>query len=283
MFLGMACIIIGLFLLAEKTIGGFILSILLGIVANFSMANGLFFWPLGAAILILNESGCDRFIKTAIWLVVSALTVGGFFNGWSSSAQIDFIYLFSHPFEWLVWLLNFLGAPILAFWYVAWGFGALGVVLFGLILAQIIPSGKWKPLLPFLMIALFVIGTTFAISLGRMEFGLRQSTVSRYLTMSAWLWAALLTMLPFIKIPRLRMEYVYLLLTASLAFLTLAGGWVGYVRLHLRILPAYQTVISGKPLEGDALFQIHPNPEKSAQDLEYMDLYDLSAWHDVDK
>lgn len=212
-----------------------------------------FLLALGAAILILNTNGRERLIKTVIWLIVSAVTVAYFMNGWSSSANINFLYLLTHPIEWLAWILNFLGAPILAFWYVGWVFGTLGVTLFFVLIAQFLHSGMWKPLLPYLAIAVFVIGTTFVISLGRMEFGLRQSTVSRYLTLSAWLWASLITMLPFIKIPGLRIGYVYLLLAASLTFLTMAGGWVGYVRLYLRILPAYQTVISGEPLEGEVL------------------------------
>lgn len=283
MFLGMACFIIGVFFLTEKTTGKFILSMLLGVIANFSMVNGLFYWPLGVVILILNERGRNRIIKTAVWLMISCLTVAFFLNNWSSSAQINFSYLFSHPLEWLVWLLNFLGAPILAFWYVAWGFGVLSVLLLGFTIMQTIRSGKWQSLLPYLAIAAFVLGTTLVTSFGRMEFGLRQSTVSRYITMSSWLWAVLIVMLPFVNTPRLRIGYIYLFLAASLTFLTIAGGWVGYIRLYLRVLPAYHAVISGGPLEGDALAQVHPQPENSAADIEFMDRYDLSAWHNVRK
>ncbi|MBI3167692.1 MAG: hypothetical protein HYZ22_04390 [Chloroflexi bacterium] len=279
MFLGMACIIIGVFFLTDKTWGAFITAILLGVVANFSMVNGLFYWALGAVLLIFNESGRPRIVKTIIWLAVSAITMGFFLNGWSSSAKINYPYLISHPFEWLVWLLNFLGAPILAFWYVAWVFGVLGVILFSFVVVQTVRSGKWRSLLPYLTIAVFVIGTTFVISLGRMEYGLRQSTVSRYLTMSAWFWVSLITLLPFVKIPRLRTSAIYLLLTASLTFLTIAGGWVGYVRLHLRILPAYQAVISGETISNEALAQIHPNPQNAGEDIDFLNENNLSAWY----
>ncbi len=283
MFLGMACIIVGVFFLTDKTWGKFIVAALLGVVANFSMVNGLFYWPLGAAILLLNESGRPRVVKTVVWLAVSAVTVGFFLNGWSSSAKINYLYLISHPLEWLAWLLNFLGAPILAFWYVAWVFGILGCILFCVVIVQTFRSGKWRSLLPYLALAVFVIGTTFVISLGRMEFGLRQSTVSRYLTMSDWFWASLIVMLPLVKIPRLRIGYIYLLLTASLTFLTIAGGWVGYVRLYLRILPAYQAIIAGEPLSDEALAQIHPYPDQSAEDIDFMARNKLSAWYYAEK
>ena len=279
MFLGMACIIIGVFFLTDKTWGKFIVAALLGVIANFSMVNGLFYWPLGAVILLLNENGRPRIVKMVSWLAISAVTVGFFLNGWSSSAKINFPYLITHPLEWLAWLLNFLGAPILAFWYVAWVFGILGSILFTIILSQTFRSGVWRSVLPYLAIAAFVLGTTFVISLGRMEFGLRQSTVSRYLTMSAWFWASLISMLPLVKIPRLRSGYIYLLLTASLTFLTIAGGWVGYVRLYMRILPAYQAVIAGEPLSAEALAQVHPYPDQSAEDIDFMTKNQLAAWY----
>lgn len=279
MFLGMACIIIGVFFLTDKTWKSFSIAILLGIVANFSMANGIFYWPLGALLLIVNESGYCRIVKIIIWSTISTITVICFLNGWSSSANINYSYLISHIFEWLTWLLNFLGAPILAFWYVAWVFGALGIILFSSVVMQTVRSGKWRFLLPYLAIAVFIFGTTFVISLGRMEYGLRQSTVSRYLTMSTWFWASLIVLLPLVRIPRLHMNVIYLLLTASLTFLTIAGGWVGYVRLYLRILPAYQAVISGGAISSEALAQIHPNSQNAGDDIDFLARNNLSAWY----
>ena len=279
MFLGTACVVIGIFFLTDKGSGAFAAAALLGIIANYSMVNGLFYWPFGLVILLLNESGRTRIFKTAIWLTVSSISMGLFLNGWSTGANINFQYIFSHPLEWMLWVLNFLGAPMLAFWYVAWIFGILGVVLFVIILVQMVRSGRWKFALPYLAIAVFIIFTTFVISLGRMEYGLRQSTVSRYLTMSAWYWASLITLMPFVKLPRLRMGFIYLLFTASLTFLTITGGWVGYIRLHLRILPAYQAVVSGEIISDEALAQIHPSPQSAGEDIDFLNQYHLSAWY----
>jgi len=111
-----------------------------------------------------------------------------------------------------------------------------------------------------------------------MEFGLRQSTVSRYLTMSAWYWASLLTLLPFVQFKRLRINWVYLLLTASLTVLTFAGGWVGYVRLYSRIFPAYQSVVSGESISEKDLAQIHFDPAIAGPQIEFLSENGLSAW-----
>lgn len=278
MFLGMACVIVGFFLLADRTLISFVISLALGIVANYSMVNGALFWVLGLFILILTEDRQARFIKTIVWTAVSGISLWLFFSGWHSSSQIDLPYLFTHPFEWVLWILNFLGAPIFAFWYVAWAFGGLSLVLYGAILFQAHKNGQWRAMLPYLAISVFVLATTLAISLGRMEFGLRQSTVSRYLTMSAWYWASLLALLPFVQFKRLRINLVSMFLAASLTALSFAGGWVGYVRLHLRILPAYQSVIAGQPISDQDLAQIHFDPAIAGPQIEFLNENGLSAW-----
>lgn len=250
----------------------------LGVIANFSMVNGVLFWALGLPILLLTEPPRTRIVKAALWIAVSAASLWLFFSGWHSSSQINLPYLFSHPFEWMLWILNFLGAPIFAFWYIAWVFGGLSLFFLGAIIFQAIKSGQWKVMLPYIAIMIFILITALSISLGRMEFGLRQSTVSRYLTMSAWYWASLLTLLPFVQFKRLRINWVYLLLTASLTVLTFAGGWVGYVRLYSRIFPAYQSVVSGESISEKDLAQIHFDPAIAGPQIEFLSENGLSAW-----
>lgn len=277
-FLGMACVIIGIFLITDRTYSSFVVAMTLGVVANFSMVTGAIFWALGLPVLILSEPPRTRILKAAVWIAVSAVSLWAFFSGWKSPSQIELPHLFAHPVEWMLWNLNFLGAPIFAFWYVAWAFGALSIFLYGVILLQSFKSGQWKVMLPYFAIAIFILITTLSISLGRMEFGLRQSTVSRYLTMSAWYWASLFVLLPFAQFERLRVNWVYLILTASLTLLSFAGGWVGYVRLHLRILPAYQSVISGQPISEEDLAQIHFDPAIAGLQIEFLSDHGLSAW-----
>lgn len=282
MFLCMACVIVGFFLLTDRSWKSFVIALALGVVANFSMVTGALFWLIGFFILILNEDRRTRIIKTVIWMSVSAISLWIFFSGWTSSSQIDLAYLLAHPIEWTAWILNFLGAPIFAFWYVAWVFGVLSLFLHGVIIVQAINAGKWKIMLPYFAITVFILVTTLSISLGRMEFGLRQSTVSRYLTISAWYWASLLVLLPFVQFKRLHINWVYMLLITSLTLLTFAGGWVGYIRLYLRILPAYQSVVSGQAISDNDLAQIHFDPAIAGSQIEFLSRNELSAWKQQD-
>lgn len=278
MFLCMACVVIGFFLLTDRGWASFAIAAGLGVIANFSMVTGVLFWVLGLFILILNEDRRTRIIKALVWVAISAAALWVFFSGWTSPSQINPPYLFTHPIEWIVWILNFLGAPIFAFWYIAWAFGALSLFLYGAVVVHAYKSGLWKMMLPYFAISLFILATTLSISLGRMEFGLRQSTVSRYLTISAWYWASLLVLLPFVQFIRLRVNLLYLFLAATLTLLTFSGGWVGYVRLYLRILPAYRSVIASQPISEEDLAKIHFDPSIAMAQIEFLDENRLSAW-----
>ena len=281
MFLGMACVVIGLFLIVESTTIAYISAIVLGVIATYSMVNGLLYWPIGLVVLLLTAPSKTRVIRIVSWLICSSLCIGLFLANWVSTANIDPAYLFAHSFEWLIWILNFLGAPLLAFWYVAWIFGVLSIGLYVLVLIQAIKVNLWKPMIPYLAIAAFILITTILISVGRMEFGLRQSTVSRYITMSAWYWASLLVLLPFSDLKPGYVRPLYLMVTASLVFLTIAGGWVGYVRLYQRIFPAYEAVITGQAASDDILSNIYPHPSEIRPQIDFLSENKLSAWSEI--
>lgn len=281
MFLGIACVVIGLFLLAENNTGAYVSAIILGVVATYSMVNGLFYWPIGLIVLLFTAPPRNRGIKIISWLVCSGICIGLFFENWVTTADINPTYLFAHLFEWIIWILNFLGAPLMAFWYVAWIFGALSVVLYVFILIKVIKINQWKPVIPYVAISIFVLITTLSVSLGRMEFGLRQSTVSRYLTMSEWYWASLIVLLPLSNFKHIHLRILNLFFTASLVFLTIAGGWVGYVRLYQRILPAYEAVKTGQIISDDAMVNIYPYPEDIRMQINFLRENKLSVWSEI--
>jgi hypothetical protein len=281
MFLEMACVVIGLFLLAEiPAWGNFFGAIALGVVANYSMVNGLFYWLVGLIVIWVTTSKKMRIIRISLWIFFSAACIGLFFSGWVSGGQLNFRYVFSHALEWYLWILNFLGAPIMTQWYVAWVFGIISVASYILILGLAIRTGQWKPLVPYFAIVLFILLTTFSISLGRMEIGLIQSTVSRYLTLSVWYWASLLALFPLLNLKIFYQRTFYSLVTISLVFLMVLGGWRGYESLHKRILPAYQAVTSGQPVSDEVLLRIYPFPNIARERLEFLCANKLSACAD---
>ncbi|MHB9056565.1 MAG: hypothetical protein ACYC2P_10495 [Paludibacteraceae bacterium] len=277
MFLGIACVIVGIFMLAENTSwNNFIIAIVVGVIATYSMANGLLYWLIGLIIIFIITPKKKWMIRISLWVISSGIFIGLFLTGWTSG-HLNFNYGFSHTLEWLIWNLNFLGAPVMTLWYVAWIFGSISIGLFILIIGHVIRTDQWRPLIPYFAIVFFILFTTLSISLGRMEMGMPQSVVPRYLTMSVWYWVSLLALLPILNIKSLYQSILYSLLTISLVFLMIGGGWRGYISLHLRMLPAYQAARSGQLVSDEVLIRISPYPDR-VQLLEFLRENKLSVY-----
>jgi hypothetical protein len=279
MFLGIACVVMGLFLLSEASSwASFWGAAILGVISTFSMANGLLFWPVGLLVLLAANEGPSRIRKFLLWVVISALCMGEFFMDWTSQGHLNILYVWNHIPAWIIWMLDFLGSPLMTLWYAAWFFGLLSVALYLLLLRQMWVTKQWQPFIPFLAIALFVLLTGFSISLGRMEMGMEQAVVPRYLTQSAWYWASLTALLPVLDLRKYQYAALHVGLALSLIFLTFAGGWRGYVSLYQRILPAYQAIETGRFPEDEALLLISPNPAEARLLLQFLQQSRLSSY-----
>ena len=283
MFLGMLSLIVGLFLLAHEQTGwtSFWFSVVLGVVAGYSMVNGLLYWPVGLIVLWVTAPRDQKILKSLVWLVCSLFSIALYLKGWTSGGSLDLVYLFTHPFEWLLWVLSFLGSPLMILRQIAWFFGLLSVVLYILVGRTILRTKQWRAVIPYLAMLLFVVLTSVAVSTGRMELGLRQSTAPRYLTITAWYWLVLLALLPVVEMKALYRRALLLFLAATLVILTLGGGWLGYRNLYQRILPAYQAIKLGEPLEDEALIKINPSIVLGRRQLEFLRQNNLSVYAEL--
>jgi hypothetical protein len=140
---------------------------------------------------------------------------------------------------------------------------------------------QWKPLIPYFAAASFILLTAFSISLGRMEMGMAQAVVPRYLTMSVWYWISLLTLLPVLRMKILYQRVLHSSLAVSLVLLTILGGWRGYVSVYQRILPAYQTIKSGQPIGDEVLARISSDPTAIRPELEFLRENKLSVFAEL--
>jgi hypothetical protein len=279
MFLGIACAIIGLFLLAEDSSRvTFWCAIALGVIANYSMANGLLYWPVGFIVLSLTAPKNSRILKSFLWITCGSVCTVLFLTNWQSSGNLNVAYVIAHPLEWSIWTLNFLGSPLMTLWHVAWIFGLASVGLYALIVGHLIRAKQWKPLIPYFATASFILLTAFSISLGRMEMGMPQAVVPRYLTMSVWYWMSLLTVFPVLGMNVLYRRVLYSSLAVSLVLLTILGGWRGYVSIYQRILPAYQTIKSGQSISDAVLARISSDPAAMHPALEFLRENKLSVY-----
>ncbi len=279
MYLGMFCVVSGCLLLAHhQNRFSLLIAGILGLIATLSMANGIFYWICGMLIIACYPPAV-RSYRLLIWLLFSSASTWLFFNGWQTHSHLAFNGIYDHIFLWGIWILNFLGAPLFTYWYVAWLFGTLSLLLYGAILLY---SDKKKLALisPYLAIALFVILSTFAISSGRfVEDKPSYSTISRYLTISSWYWAALFTLLPILEKKFPYRRWINIIIASSLIALMFGGAWVGYENRYLPTLPAYEAAKKQEVFTtNNQLLLLYPEPNRVRQLLDQLKIHKLSVY-----
>lgn len=98
---------LALFLVAEGSRATLVLGMLSGLVATFTMSNGMLVWPAGA--IVLGVQG--RWRGLGMWLGVAVLGIGGYFYGFPSRANANsFAQFLRTPYLSVVGFFTFWGA-----------------------------------------------------------------------------------------------------------------------------------------------------------------------------
>jgi hypothetical protein len=177
-------------------IGRLVAATLFSLIAQFSFASGVVLWPLGAfALLFWRVSKQRRVTYIVAWLAVGAIATFFYNRGLPATPTTNkptVLDLFRYT-------VTFLGAPlspnrfpIAEEW--GWRFGVIGVVAGLVMLALLAYTGqlrRWSPLLIWGLSAPLTAALTAYGRLGKVGIPVSQSMSSRYITLSAPLWATL--------------------------------------------------------------------------------------------
>jgi len=127
--------------------------------------------------------------------------------------------------------------------------------------------------------AKFVLMTALSVSAGRfVEDKPSYAVISRYLTLSSWLWASTVALLPFVNgIERFK-RWLYLSLPACLIALMLGGGWVGYENRYLPIASIYEALRDRQDVGDQELAKLHPNTTRTKPLLKQLREQGLSLY-----
>lgn len=279
-YLGSACTVIGLGLLAERPAWWRLgLAAAAGAIGTFSGVNALLYWPLGLVVIVLTAPANARRICAAAWTAIAMALLILFTVGWSSPAVATPAIVFSTLPARAYWIVNFLGAPLMTVPHLAFPLGLLSLALFAFAGLYLFRAEERRLPIAHLAIALFAAATGALISMGRLRLGIVQSVGPGYLAISAWYWAALLAVLPLLQLSRIMQRVLYSLITVCLVWQTIWGA-AGARAYSLRLMRAYNAAVNGGPMTDDILQNIaQPHAYDEAREaLLYLEAEGLSAY-----
>jgi hypothetical protein len=203
LFLNMLAATAGILLLAQRSFSWkrFISAAALGVVATFSFATGVAFWPVSMLIILFSTSGRQRFPAVLAWVALSGLAIGLFFYHFNVAGSDSVRTALSSPLECVRFLLKYAGGIVAQYpgddiaiagkFALIFGLGAIAVAIWSvrkLIRTRIV---DWGTLLPYAGISLYSLGGGALAALGRVCLGSDQAASSRYCTMVVPFWISL--------------------------------------------------------------------------------------------
>jgi hypothetical protein len=214
MFLNLLAVMSTIVLLANDRFSWrrFAVATALGIVANYSFANGALVWPVGLVLLLVVTAGNpQRKAAISTWIGVGTLTVASYYYHYQKPEEHpSLIVIFKMPLAYAAYVLKYLGGMC------AQGLGGdtAGDGIFALIIGPLVTlATAWavwallrrkiadvRTLLPYFGMILYTVGSALITGVGRVGFGSNQALASRYCTMAVPFWVALVVFLIILRV-----------------------------------------------------------------------------------
>jgi len=196
-YLNLTLVTGGLLVLWPKSLNfrRFFCSVVLGILATFSISNGLLYWVVGLCMLFISHRDDLHFKRWVyLWLLFTGITFGCFlFNYNLLLGPTGFWYFLEHPVSYLQFVIAYLGLPISVVPFQSASLiGILGIVIF-IVTTLILLKKRWATLADlsfFHACGLYSVGSGFLTGIGRLHYGVEQATAFQYNAMATLFWAS---------------------------------------------------------------------------------------------
>ncbi len=184
----------------RNTTAGLVLAMVAAVVATYSFANGILLWPIGVLLLVLQRRERRLEFRREIigWSMLSVMVIVSYLYGYHTpSYHPPLLEALSQPLQCILYLLAYLGQPLGNInLTLSICMGCLALMVWSVTLFQLLVSRvPTAPVLPWLGMALYALGTAIITALGRVDEGLDQALSSRYVTMANLLWLPLMVQL----------------------------------------------------------------------------------------
>ena len=297
-FLNVLAAVAGFVFLGSRTFrwGKFLGAVGFGILATYSFANGLIFWPLGFLALFLAPSGRrrEKSLPLTAWAAVTAaVAISYLYNfRYESPSGRPWTHFLNHLGEYFQYLLKYLGRPIINFEEYALAIGFVGLLLFGFLSLYFFrkKGAEVRAILPFFLFGLYSIGCGLLTGIGRVGFGSAQAMSGRYVPFSALIWVSNFTLLYFLSQEirqRMRIRPGRIIRLAGigiLSFVLLFGivrtsyrvGHRVFKSYHSRMLPARAAVLRGE--DEQLLLRLYIDADYVRRGISVLKKYKLSVF-----
>ena len=304
--LSIMCVVTGVLVLTTRPFRllHLILALALGFIATFSLANGIFYWPIGLLVLAvtLRDQRVSKgafWSQLAIWMVCMGITAGAYMYHYQKPTQHpSLLTVLSAPIHFADYILTYLGSPVLGYLadvgqHLA-GFEKLSVLcsvagLLGLVIAVF---GSWRlittrsltpvAMLPYGALAAYVLCSALITGVARLGFGSVQALAPRYISITNLLWVAVLVIIytlaqrdPAVAVRRTARVALALLLCCA-ALWTVDG--MHYIRGRSNMLRTAQTDLLVQGVQPGQTYNLYPISERLAHDVPILKALGLSLF-----
>jgi hypothetical protein len=185
----------------------FIGGALAGVVASYSFGNGGVFWLTGLFILwVALDSGKEKWVRLVVWSIVAILTMGLYFYRYERLEEHpSLILLFSEPLQYLIYVLKYIGNicaqytardhSLVGGFALLYGIVGVAFLTWAILMLRRHKLVEWKALIPFFAMCVYAVGSAMVVGIGRLGLGADQAVSSRYCTVTAPFWIALVMLL----------------------------------------------------------------------------------------
>jgi hypothetical protein len=287
----------GLFLLANSclTIKRFFGGVLCAIVAQFTISAGAIFWGVGLILLLTTTEGQFRkALFASIWIAIALISTFLYFRDFHFISTVSKLSTFLlQPHIYLLYVLTFLGAPIMTFYTAS----ILGVVGTGLLISIVLDIchrhsiEKLATYLPYVALCFYSLLIALSVGIGRMGEKWWLALSPRYVGLSVWFWVGLVSLLSLRVSLAYRIDHPGRLdffwrkyakyCLGTVLILSIICSIVGFgLGIHLRYLPLRnaRTALMNGNKSDETLAQIYPDTIYLRQQLPLVEQYHLSIY-----
>jgi len=204
-FMNLLSVTLGIILLTRFSITwrSVLLAAIFGIVATYSFASGLLYWPIALALFYLHPKIAKGLkIKwVTLWITISLLALLSYFIGYSKppyDPPIPMTLALKHPVEYTKYALMLLGSPLeIIHRDRAVIIATLGLITYFYLVYRLFKAKLANTTLVLSQLALssYAIANCLVTAAGRIGLGLPSRPASRYVTIPEVFWTATVVLL----------------------------------------------------------------------------------------